>query len=46
MGYFTNEEKERMLKAFEDFDARLIHEKYKKMVSGLESRFTPSAPVT
>jgi hemerythrin-like domain-containing protein len=45
MDYFTNEEKDRMLKAFEDFDARLIHEKYKKMVSGLEGRFTPSAPV-
>jgi hemerythrin-like domain-containing protein len=39
MDYFTNEEKDRMLKAFEDFDARLIHEKYKKMVSRLEGRF-------
>ncbi len=39
MGYFTNEEKERMVKAFEEFDARLIHEKYKKMVARLEGRF-------
>jgi hemerythrin-like domain-containing protein len=44
MGYFTNEEKDRMLKAFAGFDARLIHEKYRKMVSRLEGRFTPSAP--
>jgi hemerythrin-like domain-containing protein len=45
MGYFTNEEKDRMLKAFEDFDARLVHEKYRKMVARLEERFTPPAPV-
>jgi hemerythrin-like domain-containing protein len=45
MGYFTNEEKDRMLKAFEDFDARLIHEKYEKMISRLEGRFTPPAPL-
>jgi hemerythrin-like domain-containing protein len=45
MGYFTGEEKGRMLKAFEDFDARLIHEKYAKMIARLESRFSPSAPL-
>jgi hemerythrin-like domain-containing protein len=39
MGYFTNEEKERMLKAFEEFDARMVHEKYKNMIGRLEGRF-------
>jgi hemerythrin-like domain-containing protein len=39
MGYFTSEEKDWMLKAFEAFDARLVHERYKKMVARLEGRF-------
>ncbi len=39
MGYFTAEEKDRMLKEFEDFDARMLQEKYRKMIAGLEGRF-------
>lgn len=44
MGYFSDEEKDQMMKEFQAFDGRLIHEKYKKMVAGLESRFMPHAP--
>ncbi len=44
MGYFTPEERAAMLKEFEDFDARAIHETYRAMVRRLEERFAPSAP--
>lgn len=38
MGYFSDAEKDAMLKAFGEFDRRLIHEKYEKAVEALEAR--------
>jgi hemerythrin-like domain-containing protein len=37
MDYFTQEEQDQMLREFWDFDKKLIHEKYKKLVETLES---------
>jgi len=39
MDYFLQEEKDRMLQEFEDFDRRLIHEKYRSLVSLYEGTF-------
>jgi hypothetical protein len=36
MEYFTPQEQEVMLREFWDFDRRLIHENYSKVVSELE----------
>ena len=41
MEYFTKEEQEKMLQEFWDFDRALIHEKYKKVLTNLESRLCP-----
>lgn len=38
MKYFTNEEQNKMLQEFWDFDKTLIHEKYKKVVEDLQNR--------
>jgi len=42
MGYFTNEEKDAMLKEGYEFDQKLIHEKYQNIVSLLEQERTPA----
>jgi hemerythrin-like domain-containing protein len=34
--YFTNEEEQAMLMEFREFDRRMIHDKYKSVVAGLE----------
>jgi len=36
-GYFTDEEEQAMLEEFREFDQKMIHEKYKSVVDGLES---------
>jgi hemerythrin-like domain-containing protein len=36
MEYFTDEEQQRMLDKFNEFDRNLIHETYKKLVEGYE----------
>ena len=36
MDYFSNEEKEKMLEEFWEFDRKLIHEKYKKLLEKYE----------
>ena len=36
--YFTNEEDQAMLAEFWEFDQKMIHEKYKSVVEGLETR--------
>jgi hemerythrin-like domain-containing protein len=36
--YFTNEEDQAMLEEFWEFDRKMIHEKYKSLVEGLETR--------
>jgi hypothetical protein len=36
MGYFTDTEKQAMLEEGYEFDRELIHEKYKKIVDGVE----------
>ncbi len=38
MAYFTNEEDQAMLAEFWEFDRKMIHEKYKSVVEGLETR--------
>ena len=38
MNYFTRKEKDDMLLEFNEFDKKLIHEKYKKMVEGYERK--------
>ena len=38
MAYFTDAEKAEMLQAMEDFDRRMIHEKYRGVVEGIENR--------
>jgi hemerythrin-like domain-containing protein len=38
MAYFREAERAEMLKAMEDFDRRLIHEKYQGVVEGIENR--------
>lgn len=38
MAYFSSEEKEAMLKEFWEFDKRLIHEKYGKIIDELEKK--------
>jgi hemerythrin-like domain-containing protein len=37
--YFSREEQEAMLLKFHDFDARMIHEKYSRLVESRESQF-------
>jgi hemerythrin-like domain-containing protein len=37
-GYFTDEEDQAMLAEFWEFDRKMIHEKYKSVVQGLEER--------
>lgn len=46
MGYFTQEERDAMLKEFEDFDTRVIHETYGAMIKRLEGRFASPAPAS
>ncbi|HUL62687.1 MAG TPA: hemerythrin domain-containing protein [Methanocella sp.] len=46
MGYFTQEERDAMLKEFEDYDARVVHETYGAMIKRLEKRFAPPAPAS
>ena len=36
MSYFTDEEKDKMLESFNEFDRNLIHEKYKSLVTDYE----------
>ena len=36
MSYFTDEEKDKMLESFNEFDRNLIHEKYKNLVTDYE----------
>jgi hypothetical protein len=36
MEYFTQEEHEAMLQEFYEFDRKLIHEKYSKVLDGLK----------
>lgn len=38
MDHFSNEEKDKMLEQFVDFDSKLIHEKYKLSIKELEQR--------
>ncbi|MCK9431938.1 MAG: hemerythrin domain-containing protein [Candidatus Omnitrophica bacterium] len=38
MEYFSAEEKDRMLEEFREFDRNLIHERYKFLVAGIESK--------
>jgi hemerythrin-like domain-containing protein len=38
MTYLEGGEREEMLRAFEDFDRKLIHEKYRAVVEGVEKR--------
>ncbi len=38
MNYFTRQEKDDMLQEFKEFDKKLIHEKYKRMVEGYERK--------
>lgn len=38
MKYFTEDEQDKMLQEFWDFDKTLIHEKYKKVVENLQNR--------
>jgi hemerythrin-like domain-containing protein len=37
MDYFTREEQDAMLGEFNEFDRKLIHEKYESIISGIES---------
>jgi hemerythrin-like domain-containing protein len=39
MGYFSDSEKESMLRMFREFDARLFHDEFRMMVSGMEDRW-------
>ena len=38
LDYFSRQEQDAMLQEFWDFDRKLIHEKYQKIVDGLENR--------
>ncbi len=38
MKYFTEKEQDKMLQEFWDFDKRLIHEKYQKVIENLQNR--------
>lgn len=38
MNYFSDSQKEEMLRKMGEFDRRLIHEKYEKVVHGIENR--------
>lgn len=38
MDYFSDDEKASMIESFYEFDRQLIHEKYKGLIEGLESR--------
>jgi hemerythrin-like domain-containing protein len=38
LDYFSKEEQDKMLLEFWEFDRKLIHEKYQKMVEGLEKQ--------
>jgi len=38
MGYFSDKEKDDMLAEFREFDSKLIHERYDKILSGLEAQ--------
>jgi len=39
MKYFTDEEKNTMLGTFREFDARLFHDEFQMMITGLEDRY-------
>jgi len=39
MDYFTKAEQDQILVEFYDFDRNMIHEKYRKLVDQLASRF-------
>jgi hemerythrin-like domain-containing protein len=41
MDYFSDDEKETMLRMFREFDARLFHDEFRMMVSGMEDRWKP-----
>ncbi len=45
MGYFSDDEKAAMLWMFREFDARLFHDEYRMMVSGMEDRWHAPPPV-
>ncbi len=41
MEYFSDAEKDAMLRMFREFDARLFHDEFRMMVSGMEDKWHP-----